>query len=305
MAMRYLVAAAAIMVVPRTVRADTTCYAGTERIELPDGPPRTTVVVLEHERDRGARVIRRHRWTETHLDDDTLSEDRVAADGKTFTFAGGHGTFWGSPWQWTGYHAEGERNGVTFVSDATFDQGLSIVTRVTRGGKPAGLVRVSASELDCKELDRRRAAFDDSAPDAVRTCYAGSETSSIGASEQVIVEQITEAARIRLVHSAKTRDTTVTTFAIAGDAITVTDADHGWQGHGTITGPRGAWTGYAFTAHLDHGGDADVHGTLGGDHLTRATELSIQHAKLTLALDATRFDCKALAAKRAALRTQP
>ena len=167
------------------------------------------------------------------------------------------------------------------------------------------MVTVTASTVDCKDADRQRAAFDDSASDAVRTCYAGTETSSLGQAEPVVVEEVDERTRFRLVHSSKTRDTTVTTLAIAGDAITVTDADHGWAGHGTLTGNPGAWTGYAFTARLDRGATADVHGTLGGAHMTRTTELAIPRAKVTFALDAAQFDCKALAAKRTALRNEP
>src|SRR5262249_37857572 len=175
----------------------TTCYAGTDE----SGDAHFGIVVVR-ELDRDAREMRTRHWQSNAPHRAIEATYAVSADGRTFDVRsrGLHasGTFEGTPWAWTGYHTEGAAFGGTVISDVRIaGDAMTKTTRFEQGGRVRWRVSSSLTAFDCRELERRRAALDDAAPDAVRTCFEGTQT-ILGDKAAAIVEQIVEKRRIVL-----------------------------------------------------------------------------------------------------------
>jgi hypothetical protein len=259
----------------------TKCYAGTDSTG--------EKVVLKLELDRGKREIRTHRWSDAEPTEETVNTWTVAAGGKTFTWKRGGGTLDGPAWKWTAAHAEADVLGEKVTIDSTFS-----ATKLTTKTRSTTL---EATAFDCKDLAKRIAALDDTADDAKHACYAGKDSDS----NPVVIDQITEPKRVQVV-TTRARITGRIVMSIEGARIFVKNPKHrSWTGTGTITGLPGAWTGFEYTVTI---GNIDIRaeGTLGGPHFTFKTTGQNGAAIVTSTVEGDAFDCKDLAAKRAALR---
>ena len=87
----------------------------------------------------------------------------------------GTGTLDGKPWAWTGAHHESKAFGGTVITDVHSSERRSRVRRASSRRAKRGGVAMEAKAFDCRDLGKRRAALDDSAPDAVRTCFEGTQ----------------------------------------------------------------------------------------------------------------------------------
>ena len=245
----------------------TKCYAGTG-------------LVFELELDRDKHEIREHRWRDPL--NEAVIASHVAADGKTLTWERGPikgtGTLEGPAWKWTAIHREVEINGEKVSSDFRLAGDASM--------KP----------FDCKDLNKQIAALDDTAADAKHACYAG--TSDEG--QRVVVDQITEDSRVQIVVTYGTHTNKVV-MSIEGAKIFVKNPDRSWTATGTITGKPGAWTGYEYTVTIGNI-DLRTEGSLGGPQYSAKTTAQTGGTTSHLGIVATAFDCKDLAAKRAALK---
>jgi len=270
----------------------TTCYAGTETSE-----GEVTHVVLQRELDRDKHEVREHHWRETNPTNEVVTTWKVAGDGKTFTWKRGTGTLEGAPWKWTAWHTVVDAQGIKGTTDTKVaGDSLTSKLRVVKDGKTVLATDVEATAFDCKELGKRVAALDDTAPDAKHACYDGKD----GGGQRVVIDQITEDKRVKIVTSTAKGDGRIV-MAIEGAKIFVKNPAHSWTATGTITGKPGAWTGYEYTLTI---GDIDLRseGTLGGPHFTFKTTGQTGGATRTTAITADVFDCKDLAARRAALK---
>lgn len=265
----------------------TKCYAGAESTGVK--------LVLEREIDRDKREIREHRWR------DPLNEAvvtlRIAADGKTFKLEHDGtvrvtGTLEGPAWRWTHLHSEAELGGVKGVDDIHY--AANAMTATLRTGDTE--TTVEAKAFDCKDLKKQIAALDDTAPDAKHACYAGKDNDG----RALVVDQITEDNRVQIVTTTPSTTGRIV-MAIEGAKIFVKNPAHSWTAAGTITGKPGAWTGYEYTLTLGTI-DLRIEGTLGGRHYTAKTTAQTGGATSHLGVEADAFDCKDIAAKRAALK---
>jgi hypothetical protein len=256
--------------------------------------------VIEQELDRDKHEIREHHWRDP-LNESVLTF-HVAADNKTFTFERGTtlvatGTLEGPLWKWTHIHREGSRENMKGVSDERIAGNiLTIHSRTEIAGDRPSDTTSDAKAFDCKDLAKHIAALDDTAPDAKHACYAGSDTDG----RHVVVDQITEAKRVQILTTTAT-GTGKIVMSIEGARIFVKNPGHSWTATGTITGKPGAWTGFEYTATIDKV-DVRSAGTLGGPHFTDKTTVQMNGVTSTGTIDADAFDCKDLAAKRAALK---
>lgn len=270
-----------VLLIAGRASAETRCYAGTDSNGVK--------VVLEREVDRDHHEIRTHHWNDTEPTEEIVNTWTIAADGKTFTWKRGGGTLEGPAWKWTSAHAEAHILGEKVTTDSTFS-----ATKLTAKSPDMTL---EAAAFDCKQLAKRIAALDDTAADAKHACYAGKDSDG----NPVVIDQITEPKRVQIV-ATRSRITGRVVMAIEGAKIFVKNPKHrSWTGTGTITGKPGAWTGYEYTVTI---GNIDIRaeGTLGGPHFTYKTTGQTGGATSVMTVAADAFDCKDLAAKRAALK---
>ena len=300
--MRLVVIAAVYFAVTGVAHAKvtTTCYAGTD--ELADAQFR---MVLVHEVDPGAHQIRNHSWRSNaprRVFDASLA---VSPDGRAFEYRArglrGAGSLVGAPWAWTGSHSETPAFGGTLIADARFvGTVLKTATRFEQRGRVRWHAYGELVEFECRELERRRAALDDAAPDAVRSCFEGTQTLH-GDKSPVVVEQIVETKRIVYVVATPRLDNR-TEIVIDGTAITANNG-HAWRGAGTIEGAPGAWTSYTYRARLD-GQEVTTTGVIGGTRIRRVDAKAGESTAMA-SLDAVAFDCKHLEARLATLTISP
>ncbi len=282
-----------------------TCYAGVDETADAHVP-----VVIVRELDRDARELRTRKWRMNAPHRELATTFHVAADDHAFTFDArgihGTGTLDGTAWAWTGYHQEGSAFGGTMISDARIaDDTFRVDSRFESGGNVRWRIPTVATAFDCRDLANKRAALDDSGRDAVRTCFAGTQTVFKDASP-IVVEQVVERKRIVFITASPKLDNRVV-LAIDGASITANNG-HAWTGTGTLDGKPGAWTGYSYRARVD---DADlvVTGTIGGKRIQRS-EVSTGpsgpgHVPFNASLDATAFDCAQLEQRLATLTATP
>jgi hypothetical protein len=280
----------------------TRCYEGNETTEKV-----ATHFVLERELDAAKHEVREHRWRATNPTNEIGTTWKVADDGKTFTWKhdswkiGGTGTLEGEPWKWTAYHTQAELQGMKGFTDAQLGSNtLTAKLHMEHDGKTEYETAVEATEFSCKDLAKRRGALDDTAPDAKHACYAGEQLGPDGKTQQIVVDEITEAKRIKLVTSYAGHDSRLV-LKIEGTAIDANNPERSWSGVGRIDGKARAWTGYTFTAHTG-GGDLTYDGSLGGAHATQTITATVSGRTITSKLAADAFDCAELAKRRAALR---
>jgi hypothetical protein len=273
-----------LVVLGRTAGAtpvETKCYAGTDSTGVK--------VVLEREVDRDHHEIRNRHWNDTEPSEEIDNTWTIAADGKTFTWKRGGGTLAGPAWKWTSAHAEAQILGEKVTTDSTFS-----ATKLT--AKTPSMT-LEATAFDCKQLGKRIAALDDTAADAKHACYAGKDSDD----NPVVIDQITEPKRVQVV-STRRRTTGRIVMSIEGAKIFIKNPKYrSWTGAGTITGKPGAYTGFEYTVTI---GNIDLRseGTLGGPHFTYKTTGQTGGVTNVMTVEADAFDCKDLAAKRAALR---
>jgi hypothetical protein len=272
---------------------ETKCYAGTETED--DGAVK---LVIERELDRDHHEIRSHNWRESEPSEELVNTWTVASDGKTFTWKRGTGTLEGPAWKWTSAHLEADLGGEKGITDTTTSATkLTSKTRFDEKGKQVAAITIEATAFDCKELAKRVAALDDTAADAKHVCYAGKDSDD----KPVVIDQITEPKRVQVV-TTRARVTGRIVMAIEGAKIFVKNPKHrSWTGAGTITGKPGEWTGYEYTVTIG-GVDIRAEGTLGGPHFAYKTTGQTGGATQIMSVAADAFDCKDLAAKRAALK---
>ena len=308
--MRTLVAIAlTLAALSRTGAADDRkCYAGTQTI---DGEPAYQIVAVR-EVDRAASEIRQRVWSARNPSREVATTLHVAADGSSFDLTGkhvrGHGTLVGKPWAWTGYHIDATALGSTLTSDGKLTGDAMVVTTRTVSGGKTITARIEARAFDCAELEKRHAALDDIAPGAVRACYDGTLTDTLGhPPRRALLEQVIEPHQIKLVRRiAGAQVDTIDLLAISGTSIARTDPDHPqFTGSGALRGRPGAWTGYAWHGQLPllrghPPAPVEAEGSLGGGH---ATEAMVIHGPtdMIIAFAGDAFDCKDLAARRTAL----
>ena len=290
------------------VAADRKCYAGTEAV---DG--KSYAIVSVREADRAASELRVHTWTAREPWREAVTVYHVAADARTFTFSqpklAGTGTLQGPAWAWTGYHADGTALGITVTADGKLSGDTMVVTTtLAKSGKTLMTGQIEARTFDCAELDHRRAALDDTAPDAKRTCFAGKLADTLRPQPHAaVLEQIVEPRRIRLIRwFAGTSAAIAHDLAIDGTSITVTEPGRtAVHGAGTLQGKPGAWTGYTWTAQLAVLKDQPpvaitTEGTLGGTRATMKMSARGRHS-FDATFEGTAFDCKDLDARTTAL----
>ena len=143
---------------------DRTCYAGTQV----DGP-HTYRVVGDRQLDRAASQIREHVWISRDPARELDLTFAVAADGHSFELRLGqvraHGQLEGTPWAWTGYHAELASKDVKLTIEATLSGDLITSTsKIERAGLTLRESRTELRAFDCAELAKRRAALRPAAP---------------------------------------------------------------------------------------------------------------------------------------------
>ncbi len=299
--MRWLVVVALnIAVVRGALAATQACYAGIDE----SGDARIATVFVR-DVDRDAREIRTRTWRANAPHREFATTFHIAADDHAFGYdsRGIHGTgaLDGAPWAWTSYDYVGQAFGGKLISSARIVKDRFLGgTRFEQNDLVRWHVTTVATAFDCRDLDRKRAALDDSASDAVRTCFAGSQT-LLGDTSSVVVEQIVESKRIVLVISSPKLDNRVV-LAIDGKAITASNG-HAWIGTGTLDGKLGAWTSYSYRARVDDS-DLVVTGTLGGKRIKR-TDVSSGPVTGTASLDASAFDCAHLEERLATLTATP
>ena len=277
---------------------DRTCYAGTSTTDVADGKHTSNALVVVREVDRRAAEIRTTSWTDAD-NEATVAHtySHVDPNAGTFEFAGqATGKLDGPAWQWFGWHVtlpkpmeiaiDGEVHGDAFVE----------IQRFQSGGKVTMTKHWQATAFDCGELDKRRAALDPmSSPTAVRSCYAGTVISTRTPQPRpAIVIQSIDRARVAI----------RTQFGVGNnlEVLTVDPAGKAMLDGTTpvtLTGKPGTWTAYRWSVAGQT--TQTVEGTLGGPHVTRKLEITGMDSPMTLVIDADRFDCKDLAAKRAAL----
>ena len=288
---------------------DRKCYAGTETV---DG--KSYAIVSAREADRAASELRVHTWSAREPWREAVTVYHIAADGKTFTFGqpklAGTGTLEGPAWAWTAYHAEGSAmTGITVVADGKLSgDTLTVTTSVAKAGKTLLTGKLEARTFDCAELAHRRAALDDTAPDAKRSCYAGKLADTLRPQPHAaVLEQIVETKRIRVIRWIEgTGAALAQDLAIDGTTITVTEPGRtAVHGSGTLQGTPGAWTGYTWTAQLAVLKDQPplaitAEGTLGGARATMKMSSRGKHSFDTT-FEGTAFDCKDLDARTTAL----
>jgi hypothetical protein len=186
-------------------------------------------------------------------------------------------------------HAEAEILGEKVTTDSTFS-----ATKLTA---KAPDMTLEATAFDCKQLANRIAALDDTAADARHACYAGKDSDG----NNVVIDEITEPKRVQVV-TTRGRMTGRIVMSIEGAKIFVKNPKHrSWTGTGTITGKPGAYTGFEYTVTI---GNIDLRseGSLGGPHFTYKTTGQTGGVTSVMTVTADAFDCKDLAAKRAALK---
>jgi hypothetical protein len=280
--------------------ADRVCYGGTETRET-DGLVEKHVLVVVREVDRDAGEIREQDFTDADSERARKVVYKVDAKAGTFEFqlgsSRGKGTLEGSAWNWTAAHAEVSRPKMKMVVDTKIGaKSLSQTTQADVAGRVA-VVRWEATAFDCKELDRRKRALDPtSSPTATRSCYAGTATKSDGTTVPTVLVQIVDRARIEIRYRFdKMKNDRIDVLAIDGDKVMVDGITPA-----KVTGKPGAWTGYAWTSK-GKTIEVAVVGTLGGKRVTHEVTMSSARSQQRFLLDATKFDCGELAAKRAAL----
>ena len=278
---------------------DRTCYAGTATKDFAGGKHASNALVVVREIDRGAAEIRTTHWT----DDDNEATavhtySHVDPKAGTFEFAGkATGKLDGPAWQWTGWHVTLPKPVAIAIDGQVHGDALAVTERFESAGKVTLTERWQATAFDCGELDKRRAALDPMAsPTAARSCYAGTVTSTRTPQPRpaVIVQSIDRArVAVRTLFGVG-NNLEVFTVDAAGKATFDGDKP------ATLTGKPGAWVSYRWSV-AGPAASQTVEGTLGGPHVTRKVVLTGGDSPMTLAVEADRFDCKDLDAKRAAL----
>lgn len=284
------------------VAGERRCYAGTETYHDADAVT-THAVVVVRELDPRAGEIRQTTWTDTDSERESAVVHRVDPKAGTFTLdmqtMHGTGTLDGPAWRWTGYHITIDRSGTTITTDADLrGDTFALTTRISRSGQAGPTFRWVAKAFDCKELVRRRAALSPLAsPTAVRTCYAGTATASDGASRGAVLVQTVDRTRIELRERiGPAPHDRVHTLTVKGATALVDGLTPA-----TLTGTPGAWTGYAWR-DTSAAMTIAIKGTLGGPQVTHELKITGAGKTSTMTIDATRFDCRDLDARRAALR---
>lgn len=286
-----------LVVVARTAAASSTaCYAGSEK-----SADATISVVIVREVDRDKHEIRTRLWRANAPHREIATTFRIAADDRAFTFEArgmsGSGTFDGP--LWTAYRDTATAFGGEMISDVRIHaDALTSETHFTHAGHEVWRITTAAKAFDCGELAKQRAALDDSASDAKRACFEGTQT-ILGKASAVVVEQIVEPKRIVLITASPTLDNRVV-LSIHGTALTASNG-HAWTGNGTLTGKPGAWTGYRYRARIS-GADVAVNGTIGGASIRRT---DVNDGREAATLDANAFDCAKLEDKLATLTITP
>ncbi len=289
------------------------CFAGNEVVTT-GGDIDTSEVVETREFDTAAAEIRSHVWRAVDPDRDVAVVNKVDVKAATFDFVDptsgqpGHGSLIGPAWKWTAYHSEVQvMPTIKLVSDAKLIGDGWIVDATAVGADPARTAHVAMKQFDCSGLAQRRKALDQRSPNAVHRCFAGALTSFKGKlhmTEPAVFEQIIDDDRhvieLRLRQGA--RPDAITWLHVDHGGITVNNAN-GTHGAGSIVGGPGAWVEYAWQSH----GNPPVRstGTLGGTHVSQIATLDRVGDAFTMLFDADAFDCKELAARKAALATKP
>jgi hypothetical protein len=203
------------------------------------------------------------------------------------------GTFEGDPWSWTAFTERGTVAGSAMTAEGKLvGDTLVLIRKLERRGLPGGSMRSESKAFDCRELDHRRAALDDTAPDATHFCYDGTEKTLLGSTEHVVYEQIVEPRRIRIVRYGP-QAAAVHIYSVDGAKIEVTNPMRpGLHGTGTLTGAPGAWTGFSWKT--DVAPTLAVTGSLGGPTLTLAMTPDAPRAQ-SGSVEAIAFDCRDLA----------
>lgn len=287
---------------------DRSCYAGVETSESDGGSSRNALVVVR-EIDRTGSEIREHSWTDADGERRRTIVFKVDARAGTFEFLAqksrGTGTLQGAPWRWTAYRGSAAIADRTLVIDGQLrGDSLAVTNRLAHRGKPVMTMRWEAIAFDCKELDKRRGALSPaSSATAVRSCFSGTATASNdGKTFRAILVQTFDRTRIELRYRvAGSKRDHVDVLTIDGDKV---------MANGTtparLTGKAGAWTGYSWSAKGSNGVLTFVdEGTLGGARATHKRSIVGGSVPMTMTIDATRFDCEELEARRAALPATP
>ncbi len=289
-----------------------TCFAGNEVVTT-GGNVDTSEVVETREVDAAAAEIRSHVWRSVDPDRDVAVVNKVDAKAATFEFADpnsgapGHGSLSGPAWHWTAYHAEAQLTPtIKLVNDAKLVGDGWIVDGTAVGADPARTMHVAMKQFACAELDQRRKALDQRSANAVHRCFAGTLASfkdKQHTSGPVVLEQIVDDDRhvIELRLRQGSRPDAITWLRIDHGGITVNNAG-GVHGAGSIVGGPGAWIEYTWQSQSN----PPLHstGTLGGAHVNQTATLERVDGTFTMLLDADAFDCKELAARKAALATK-
>ncbi len=286
------------------------CFAGTE-VTTTGSDIDTTEVVYTRELDVAAAEIRTDLWRAFDPERDDAGVDKLDVKAATFDFVDpssgqpGHGSLIGPAWHWTSYHSEAQvMPTVRLVTDAKLVGDSWIVNGTSVGADPASTAHVAMKQFDCAELEQRRKALDQLSPNAVHRCFAGAISSYKGQQHTwgpALLEQIVDDDRhvieLRLRQGARPADA-ITWLHIDHGSITVNNAS-GIHGGGSIVGGPGAWIEYTWQNH----GNPTLHatGTLGGTHVNQTATLERVDGTFTMLFDADAFDCKQLAARKAAL----
>jgi hypothetical protein len=292
-----LVAAVLVIAGAHVAQAgDRACYAGTATTDGADGRHASHAIVVLRELDRGAAEIRTTHWTDEDNEATALhTYSHVDPKAGTFEFAGkATGKLDGPAWQWSGWHVTLPKPVGIAIDGQVHGDALVVTERFESGGKVTMTERWQATAFDCRELDKRRAALDPmSSPTAVRSCYAGTVTSTRTPQPRpAVIVQSVDRARVA-VRTLFGVGNNLEVYAVDAAGKATFDGDK----PATFTGKPGAWVGYRWSAP-----NQTVEGTLGGPHVTRKVVVSGGDAPMTLVVDADRFDCKDLDAKRAAIR---
>jgi hypothetical protein len=298
--MRAAVTCLLLLAATEQAAADRVCYAGTQTRETA-GLVETHALVVVRDVDRDAREIREQSFTAADGEHARTVVYKVDAKAGTFELrlgsARGKGTLEGSAWKWTAAHAEVLRPKMKMVVDTKIGaSSLGQTARAEIAGRVA-TVRWEATAFDCKELDQRKRALDPtSSPTAKRGCYAGTATKSDGTKVPTVLVQIVDRARIEVRYRFdRMKNDRIDVITIDGDKTLVDGTTPA-----KLTGKPDAWTGYAWTSK-GKVLEVAVEGTLGGNRVTHKVTMSSARAPETFLLEATKFDCTELAAKRAAL----
>jgi hypothetical protein len=295
--MRWVLVVAVVVVLARSAAASSTaCYAGSEK-----SADATISVVITRELDRDKHEIRTRLWRANAPHREIVTTFRVAGDDRAFTFEArgmsGTGAFDGP--LWTAYRDTAKAFGGEMISDVRIDADtLTSETHFAHAGHEVWRITTAAKAFDCRDLATRRAALDDSASDAKRSCFEGTQT-ILGKASAVVVEQIVEPKRIVFITASPTVDNRAV-LAVHGSAITASNG-HAWTGKGTLTGKPGAWNSYTYRARIA-GADVVVTGTIGGAKIART---DVNDGREATSLEASAFDCAKLDDKLATLTVTP